>query len=124
MLPKKEFNIYPRTEENLQALISFYFDGLEINQEHALDTLNKKPSLTLNQLEFIFRKLAEAYEPIFKKHLNGQITLTNLIEYGVDALKNTEPSKSGSKNRKMITKEFKEFVKRTEVDFTHFGKNN
>lgn len=124
MLPRKELNIYPRTQENLQALISYYFDGLEINQEKALDALNKEPTLTLNQIEFICRKLVEAYEPIFRKRLNGQITLTNLIAYGIDALKNTEPSKSGSKNRQMITKEFKEFVKRTEIDFTHLGKNN
>jgi len=68
MLPKRKFNIYPRNNENMQALISFYFDDFEIIQDRALDELNKHPSLTLNQIEFIFQKLIEAYEPIFEKN--------------------------------------------------------
>ena len=115
MLPSKKYNIYPRNNENLEALLSFYFDEFDVEQDEALGELQKYPMLATNQIEYIFRKLTEAYQPIFKKHLKGKITLKNLIAYGVDALKNSEPKKSGSQNRRMITKEFKEFVKKSET---------
>lgn len=112
MLPSKEFNIYPKSDENLKALISHYFDKYDINQEGGIEKLKEKTSLDLNQIEFILRKLAEAYEPIFKKHLNRQIEILNLLEYGFDALMETKVN--GSNNRARITKEFEEFVILTE----------
>jgi len=124
MLPPKKLNIYPRTDENIEALISFYFDELDVNQDGALEAVNKHSSLTINQIEYIFNKLKEAYQPIFKKRLSGTITLKNLITYGVDALKNSEPNRSGSQNRQKITKEFAEYVRQNEIDFKHLQRNN
>jgi len=118
MLPHKKLNIYPKTDENLNALFSFYFDEYDVDHDKILETVKRKTSLSLNQLEFIFRKLSEAYIPIFKKHLTlRQIALTNLFNYGVDALVSEMISKGGSKNRQLITQEFKDFVNQTEIDF-------
>ena len=118
MLPNKKLNIYPKTDENLNALLSFYFDKFDVDHDKILDAVKRKTSLSLNQLEFIFRKLSEAYIPIFKKHLTiRQIALTNLFSYGLDALENKTINTGGSKSRQMITQEFKDFVNHTENDF-------
>ena len=118
MLPPKKNNIYPKTDENLLALFGFYFDKFDVDHDKILDTVKRKTSLSLNQLEFIFRKLSEAYIPIFKKHLTiRQIALTNLFMYGFDALESEMISKGGSKNRQLITQEFKDFVNQTEINF-------
>jgi hypothetical protein len=122
MLPKKEFNIYPKSDENLKALISFYLDKYDVNDDNGVEILKEKTSLSLNEIEFIFRKLSEAYIPVFQKHLKGQITVANLIKYAIDAL--TETKINGSKNRILITNEFEEFVRRTEIDFTYLENNN
>ena len=113
MLPKKEFNIYPKNDENLQALINFYLDKYDVNDDNGVEILKEKTSLSLNQLEFIFRKISEAYIPVFKKHLKGQITVSNLIQYAIDAL--TETTINGSQNRILITNEFEKFVRQTEI---------
>ena len=124
MLPKKELNIYPKNEENLKALICFYFDKFDVIQEDAIRLLLEKTSLTLNQQEFLIRKLSEAYIPVFKRHLNGQITLTNLISYGFDALVQETIPDTGSKQRQKITNEFRTFVKETEINYNHIEKYN
>ena len=122
MLPKKELNIYPKSDENLAALISFYFDKYEVKNDNGLETLKVKTSLTLNQVEFILRKLSEAYETIFRSNLKGQIAISNLFTFGIDAL--TDNEVNGSENRKRITQEFKDFVRKTEIDFNFLEKNN
>lgn len=114
MLPKTELNIYPKSDENLKALISFYLAQYDVIDDNGVEILNEKTSLSLNQIEFIFKKLSEAYIPIFAKHLKGQIRVSNLLNYALDAL--TERTMNGSRNRMLITNEFKEFVKRTEND--------
>lgn len=112
MVPPKDLNIYPKNDENLTALLSYYFDKYDVNQEKGVEMLKKRTSLSLNQVEFIIKKLSEAYSPIFKKHLKGEIIISTLIQYGFDALTGTEVY--GSKNGKLITKEFAEFVSQTE----------
>jgi len=124
MLPKKEFNIYPKSEENFNALISFYFDQFEIDLSESLEFLKTKSSISLNQIEFIFRKLNEAYIPIFSANLNGKIKLSNLLSYGFDALTKNEKDWNGSLPRIKITKEFRDFVKKTEIDINYLEKNN
>ena len=113
-LPKRTSNIYPKNDENLQALIDFYFAEFNIGQKDSLKILNDNTSLSLNQIEFIIRKLSEAYIPVFRKHLKIPIEFSNLFNYGKSALVDAEISKSGSKNRQFITKEFQDFVKETE----------
>jgi len=116
MLPQKKLNIYPKTDENLLALFSFYFDKHDVIQDNILDTVKRKTSLALNQLEYIFRKLSEAYVPVFKKHLTTrQIALTNLFAYALDAIESETTNKAGSKSRQLITQEFKDFVIQTNL---------
>ena len=110
MLPSKTLNIYPKSEENLKALISFYFDEYDINQEGAVKMLFDKTSLSLNQLEYILKTISDAFYPIFKKYLKGQIDLTNLITYGFAAFTQDAFSAPISQKRQMITIEFKNFV--------------
>ena len=124
MLPKKELNIYPKNENNVNSLISFYFDDLDLKQNDACNKILNKTSITLNQFEFILKKINQAYTPIFRKELKGEIELTNLIQYGLDALAEKEINWSGSINRKRITKIFKEFVESTEIDYKFLEKNN
>ena len=122
MLPNKELNIYPKSDENLKSLISYYFDKYDLNLENGIEIIQKKTSLSLNQIEFIIRKLSEAYVPIFKKHMNGQITISNLLTYGIDGL--TEKEVRRSQSGMQISNEFVDFVKRTEIDFDYLEKNN
>jgi|GEM_PF-6792413 len=121
MLPKKRLNIYPKTDENINAILDFYFNDCDIEREGALERLRKAP-LSINQIEFMMRKISEAMEPIFLKNLKSPV-LTNLIKYGIDALLIGE-CKSGSKPRKQITLEFREFVTKTEIDFQFLERNN
>ena len=113
MLPDRKLNIYPNTDENLQALINFYFS--EFNEKGALDEMKQHPQITLNQWEFIFKKIIEAYQPVFQRHLNPPINLSNLIAYGVDGTRMGGPSRHGSMNRRIICREFKDFVIRTQA---------
>lgn len=124
MLPKKELNIYPKNDENINALILYYFKHYDIDLLESLEFLKAKDSTSLNQIEFILRKISEAYTSIFTTNLNGQIKLTNLLSYAFDALTKNEKEWKGSFNRNRITKEFKDFVKKTEVDFDYLEKNN
>lgn len=116
MIPLQKLNIYPKSDENLKALISYYFDSFEIDRSDSIEYLHKKTSLKLNQIEFVLRKISEAYEVIFKEHLNDNIKLTNLMNYGFESLtvdrKNWNRSKSGIK----IMELFLEFVQKTEFE--------
>lgn len=122
MLPKKELNIYPKSVENIKSLISFYFDKYDVIPDNGVEYLQKTTSLSLNQIEFIVRKLSEAYIPIFQKHLNGQIDILNLLTYGIEALSDKVVNRS--KSGMVISNEFKDFVKKTEIDFNFLEKNN
>lgn len=112
MLPSQSKNIYAKNDENLKSLISFYFDKYDLKQDKAIDFMKEKTSLSLNQFEYILKKLSEAYLPIFKKNLNSEITIANLIQYGFDALTNSPVS--GSSYRKFVIEEFNKFVDETE----------
>ncbi len=125
MLPKEEYNIYPKTEENLKALLIFYFGKYDLPMENALDDLLSKTSLSLNQIEFILRKLSESYKVLFVDFFkNTTTTATNLINYGIEALTIDEVKWRGSKARLAKTKEFLEYVQQTEKDFSYFEKYN
>lgn len=124
MLPKKELNIYPLNKSNLKALISHYFDQFEIDKYESLEYLSSKSSLQLNQIEFVLRKLSEAYNPIFNQELKTNIKLTNLFQYGFDALALSEDEWKGSKERIRITHKFKDFVKSSEIDIQYLETNN
>jgi len=127
MLPKKELNIYLKNEENVNALLSFYFDKYNLDKDNSVETVMKNSNLALNQIEFIVRKLSESFDEIFKPFFtNGKTSIANLLRYGIDGLAKNEkdwsfgPTSSG---RPKI-KEFIEFVKQTEIDYDFLEKNN
>tara|TARA_R110000751_G_scaffold7964_1_gene32316 strand:- start:1427 stop:1801 length:375 start_codon:yes stop_codon:yes gene_type:complete len=124
MIPKKEINIYPKNSENVNALIKYYFAELDLNLDQSFEYFFEKTSLELNQFEFLCRKINEGYLKVFKQNLKGQITLTNLLAYAFDALTVQESEWQGSASRIKITKEFKDFVKQTEIDFDYLETNN
>lgn len=125
MLPKRKLNIYPKNESNVQALIEYYFNELELNTEGVIDFIIKeKNSLQLNQFEFLCRKIKEGYSIVFRTNLNGKIALKNLLTYSVDALTKNKSEWNGSKNRLRITQEFLDFVMRTEVNNNYLERYN
>ena len=79
MLPKKELNIYPKNDENIKAIISYYFDSYEIDLSESLEYLQAKTSISLNQMEFILRKLSEAFRSIFSKNLKNAFFTEGVI---------------------------------------------
>ena len=123
MLPKKKLNIYPKSDENILAAIEFYFADKDVTYTDALEILKNERGLTLNQAEFILRKLSEAYESIFRINLHGKIELKNLIQFGIDALMNDGISKRSKPGQK-ITVEFLEFVRKSEIDIEYLENNN
>lgn len=111
MLPEKSENIYPKTDQNIQAIIDYYFGEFNVGQTGAIEIVKENNILSTNQIEYLIKKLSEAYIPIFRAHLKTPIELQNLIKYGLDAIVYQEINKSGSKNRQNITLEFQNFVK-------------
>jgi len=111
MLPQKEKNIYPKSEENLKALISYYFDRYDIDQEGAVESMLEKTSVSLNQVEYIIRNLAEAYIPVFKKHFPGGITLKVIFSYyGIGAC--NKDKFRGSSKAELILSEYLDYLER------------
>ena len=125
MIPKKKLNIYPKNETNVKALIDHYFAELELDTQSAMEFIMvEKSSLELNQIEFLCRKINEAFIIVFRPNLNGKIELKNLLSYSVDALTKKKAEWNGSMNRVRITKEFLDFVKQTEIDIDYLERNN
>lgn len=125
MIPKNKLNIYPKNKTNVQALIDHYFAELELDIQSSMDYIMiEKSSLTLNQVEFLCRKINEGFINVFRPNLNGKIELKNLLSYAVDALTKDKTEWNGSKNRLRITQEFLDFVKQTEIDIDYFERNN
>ena len=124
MIPKKEINIYPKNYTNIQALIEFYFNEIDLNTEGVMEYLMNEKKIELNQIEFLCRKINEGYLTVFRPNLNGQLQLKNLLTYSIDALTKDKTEWKGSKNRIRITQEFLDFVKQTEIDINYLEKNN
>jgi hypothetical protein len=127
-LPKKEFNIYPKTEENIKAILSYYFDKyLLSDKREAINFLMENNILSMNQLEFIARKLSESWLQIFENFFTEKITsFKNLMNYGICGLTLPESKWSYSKGSSARPKirEFVEYVKNTETNFDFLSVNN
>lgn len=108
LLPQIESINYPRTPENIKALLDHHFDRHNISREKGVEILLSQTRLSTGQIEFMLSKLSQAYHPIFLKHLKEPITDSNLIQYGLDAIHDKEIN--GSQNRVKITMEFREFI--------------
>lgn len=110
MLPSKTLNIYPKSKENIESLLSYYFGEYDVFKSENYEAIDKHPSLHLNQLEFIVKNLAAAYTDVFRKNLNGPITISNLLSYGIESLTQDEKNYQGSGPRIKIMRLFSAFV--------------
>lgn len=124
ILPKKEFNIYPKTEENLKAILTYYLDKhLLFEKKEAIIFLRENETLSINQIEFIAKKLSESWNQLFKNFFKEKTTsYTNIMNYGICALVLPESKwkfSKGSSARPKI-KEFIDFVKNTENGIDYF----
>lgn len=83
MLPNKQANIYPRTIENINAILDYYFT----NSLGSINWLYEQKEIELNQIEFIAKKVSENLE-MLNTEVNGSIdmTVSNAMKYGVDAI--------------------------------------
>lgn len=127
-LPKKEFNIYPKTEENINAILSYYLDKyLVFEKVEAISFIMENNILSMNQIEFIARKLSESWHQIFEEFfIRNTTSFKNIMNYGICGLTLPESqwsySKGSSARPKII--EFIEYVKNTETDFNFLSINN
>lgn len=111
MLPPKEKNIYKTSKKNLQSLLSFYFDKYDISSKGAVSYIRTKPSLSLNQIQFIVKNLSESYELVFKESFKSTpVTAINLLQYGFDATGEDKNFISKPSNRSKKTAEFLSYL--------------
>lgn len=128
ILPKKEFNIYPKNEDNLNAVLSYYFDKyLLFDKNEAIVNLLKNNTLSMNQIEFIAKKLSESWGQLFENFFTQKKTsYSNIMNYGICGLTLPESQwqyGKGSSARPKI-REFITFVKNTETNFDFLSNNN
>ena len=76
-------NIYPLTEENLQALLTHYFpNSARGNLKEIVNNLNNF-NLTLKELEYSFTKIAPLVSVITEK-IGGIPTQPNILDYSIE----------------------------------------
>lgn len=126
MLPNKELNIYPKNDENLKTLLNYYFKEYDFATENSVEILMDKSSLSLNQIDFIARKLSESWSEVFQKHFKQGTSMPNLMRHGIEGLTKNEKDWAfppHGKSRPMV-REFLQFVKDAEVDYKYLESNN
>lgn len=109
---KSENEIYPKSVENISALVNFYFSEYELNTKGIVEEILAISSLSLNDVKLILESLSNAYPKIFKpRNINDLKIMFSL--YGVNAYKQNIPkvSKAGL----IIFNEFKHFMHRTDL---------
>ena len=127
MIPKKELNIYPKNKENVEALLNFYFDKFNLERENSIEYVMSHTSLSMNQIEFISRKLSESYDEIFTPFFTrGKTSLSNLLKFGIEGLTMNEKKWNfgPTSSARPKIKQFIEFVRRTEIDYDFLQTNN
>jgi len=115
VIPKKEENIYPKSKENIRALIDYYF----LIPDGEIDFLFEQKKLSLNQIEFIANKVSK-YIHFFEMHLDNMgMNVGNLIKYGIAVFSEIESEWEGDDGRKKITYAFKEYVIKNDDDVSY-----
>ena len=105
----KRNNIHPRTEENIEAVLLFYFP----NEKHSVvkilsRQLYDERKLKLNEIEHL-AELISANMSFFKEYLNNS-TAANLIDLAYQAIYLPEEEWSGSGTRIKIIQSFKNII--------------
>jgi len=76
-------NIYPLSEENLQALLSYYVPYYPKGNLKRLNKEIKNFKLTLKELEFSLQKIIPLI-PIICERLNDIPTQANILDYSIE----------------------------------------
>lgn len=103
-------NIYPNNEENVRAILNFYFqipDG-------ELRSIFEQKKLAINQVEYVAKQVSKHLYFIENSVGASGITISNAMQYGIDALTVNEGNWTGSRGRKLITKQLKELIVQNE----------
>ncbi len=127
ILPNRELNIYPKTEENLNAILSFYFDKyLLSDKQKGVKYIMENDNLSMNQIEFIARKMSECWPIIFKDHFPNNTSYANIMHLGILGLTVPDIKWEYSKSNRIrpVISEFIEYVNTTEVDIDYLMTNN
>ncbi|MEQ8624629.1 MAG: hypothetical protein RJQ00_07245 [Vicingaceae bacterium] len=109
-IPSKSKNIYPRNEENINAIVDYYFDDIPMGN---IDWLLSQNKLATNQIEFIVMQ-ASIHRGLITELMDSKTSsgkyASNFLAYTYDALYNPEAKWKGSKNRQQITRKLREYL--------------
>ena len=114
MIPLKNENIYPCTEENCAAVLKFYFSDYPLEEIYKCSQeICKTYELEMNEIEFLVKNTSSNIEYItseIRTPYNEKQKLNNIIKYGFQAVFVDEDKWNGSKNRNRITAALKKLV--------------
>jgi len=96
-----DLNIYPLNEENLQALLDYFFPHLPTGNVKDLCEELKKYDLTLIELEYAAIKILPYISKI-KNMLGNNPTQTNALDYSIHIIFNLFPEQEISPERAEI----------------------
>lgn len=127
-LPHKQYNIYPKTRENAYAVLSYYFDDYFLfNKKEGVEFIMQNDTLSMNQIEFVARKLSECWPTLFREIFSeNTISYENIMNIGILALTIPESRWGYSKSNQIrpIIRKFITYVNTTEVDLNYLITNN
>lgn len=112
---KKNFylknNIYPRSLENITAVLNFYFKDYPISEVEDCATLfHNDRKLSLDQIESYAYTVSES-KIFFEEEFKTPSTIHNLIDYAYQVIELPEGQWTGSiSGRIRILKEFKRYL--------------
>ncbi len=101
-----DLNIYPLNEENLQALLDYFFPRLPMGNVKDLCEELKKYDLILIELEYAAIKILP-YIPKIKDMLYDILTQTNALDYSIHIIFELFPEQDISPERAEIIKTIK-----------------
>ena len=101
-----DLNIYPLNEENLQALLDYFFPHLPKGNVEDLCEELKKYDLILIELEYAAIKILPYISKI-KDMLGSILTQTNALDYSIHIIFNLVPEQDISPERAEIIKTIK-----------------
>ena len=101
-----DLNIYPLNEENLQALLDYFFPHLPKGNVKDLCEELKKYDLILIELEYAAIKILPYISKI-KDMLDSSLTQTNALDYSIHIIFNLFPEQDISPERAEIIKAIK-----------------
>ena len=101
-----DLNIYPLNEENLQALLDYFFPHLPKGNVEDLCEELKKYDLILIELEYAAIKILPYISKI-KDMLGNILTQTNALDYSIHIIFNLVPEQDISPERAEIIKTIK-----------------